>query len=422
MKPKTVLSIIILVLSFTTYVSGQEDISPISLQVNVYPDGSVLLEYNVESNPSKVRIDIDLFGENYNNIIIRDEEKNPLDYSENPTGVTVDSIGASEITLTYYSFDFTTKDGPIWNLNISSPTETGIFLPEGASIYDLSDIPLNLEIINNAQYILLPTGEISVSYILSIPNLSEEARSAIETADEYLTSLEEQEFILIKAREEYEAANTLYQNNQFSEAKKKALKAQETADETIIISEKALHEIAFAESAVEQAMIQGKTSGLESAIEALTSANNYHNQGLYNEAESSAKQAYQLALNAETAERNGNTLIYIGTLILVVAITGGYFLVFKKQGTEETKRARAIQIDLEKILDNHDTLRLEEREVIKFIAKNGGEVFAAEIRERFDMPRSTTWRLIRRLIEFEIVEDEKIGNQSLIRVKEEYHV
>ena len=192
MRSKTILLIIVLVLSLTTHVDGQKDISPISLQVNVFPDGSVLLEYKVESDPSKVRIDIDLFGENYDNIIIGDEENNPLDYSENPTGVTVDSIGASEITLIYYSFDFTTKDGPIWDLNISSPIETGIFLPEGASIFDLNDIPLDLEIIDNTQYILLPSGEIYVSYILSIPDLSEKTRSALETADEYLTSLEEQ--------------------------------------------------------------------------------------------------------------------------------------------------------------------------------------------------------------------------------------
>jgi uncharacterized membrane protein len=78
------------------------------------------------------------------------------------------------------------------------------------------------------------------------------------------------------------------------------------------------------------------------------------------------------------------------------------------------------KVDLERIFQNHDTLKLEDREAIKFLAENNGEVFATEIRDRFDMPRSTTWRLIRRLKDLDIVEEVKVGNQSLIRIKEEY--
>ena len=152
MKFKSVLLITVVFLSLTSHVYGQENITPISLQFNVYPDGSALVEYIVESDPSDVRIDIVLFGENYENLIIKDEENNPLGYSKNPTGVTVDSIGASEITLIYYSFDFTRKDGPLWDLNITSPIDTGIFLPEGAAIFDLSDIPLDLKVIDSKQY------------------------------------------------------------------------------------------------------------------------------------------------------------------------------------------------------------------------------------------------------------------------------
>ena len=78
-------------------------------------------------------------------------------------------------------------------------------------------------------------------------------------------------------------------------------------------------------------------------------------------------------------------------------------------------------VDLKKIFDKHDTLRLEDREVIKFLAENKGEAFATEIRDRFDLPRSSAWRLIRRLVNNEIVDVVKIGNQSLIRIKERYH-
>jgi len=58
--------------------------------------------------------------------------------------------------------------------------------------------------------------------------------------------------------------------------------------------------------------------------------------------------------------------------------------------------------------------------VLKYLAEYGGEAFANEIRERFDLPRTSGWRLIRRLERYEIVEERKLGGQSLISIKPEY--
>jgi len=156
----------------------------------------------------------------------------------------------------------------------------------------------------------------------------------------------------------------------------------------------------------------------------LTTANDYYEQGLYLEAETAAKQAYQLALNSETPKSTDYTLIYIGAFLFIIALISAYFFINKKRNIEEPSqipRPKAVIIDVEKIFEKHETIRLEDKEVIKFLAENNGEIFATEIRERFDMPRSTTWRLIRRLKNLDIVEEIKIGNQSLVRIMEEYH-
>jgi len=425
MRVKAGLIFLILILSSANHAIGQENITPTSLKLTIYTDGSVLVEYLVNSDPSQVKVEIPLFCTNCNNLIIRDEENNPLDYSENPLGITVDSICASEITLIYYSHDFTNKNGPLWDLNISSPVKTNIYLPKGSAIFDLSDIPLDMDIINDSQYLLLPPGEIYVSYLLSIPDLSTEAQTAIETTDNYLSSFEEQGYILPEARNMYDEAQTLFQNNLYTEAKEIAVQAQESADLTIVDAESALHEISLAQSSVDQAITKGNTVGISFAQDALTAANTYYIQGLYPEAETSAKQAYQLALNAESSESSGNTLIYAGGLFLLAAMGGAYFII-KKRSIENPRQVvssvDSVQIDIKKIFFNHDTLRLEDREVIKFLAENGGEIYAAEIRERFEMPRSTAWRLIRRLKDLEIIEEVKIRNQTLVRIMEEYHV
>jgi uncharacterized membrane protein len=422
MKGKILLPIIILILATASHINAIENISPKSLQINVYPDGSSLVEYIVESDPAEVRTVIELIGDNIENLVIKDEENYPLEYRTNNTEITVDSIGASEIVFTYYSYDFTSKDGPIWDLNVSSPITTGIYLPEGATLFDLSDIPLDLNLINNQQYVLLPAGEIHVSYIISIPDLNEEARNTIDTIEEYLSSLEDEEYILLDARQELENAEILYRSNQFIEAKDSALSAQEIANETILNAESASREISFAQSAINQADIQGKTTGLESANEAFSLATDYYEEGLYNEAEIYAKQANQYVLSSTVDESSGNTILILGGLLILVSIVVGYFILSKKDKTSDPSNEETVNIDVRKIFDKHETLRIEDREVIKFLAENGGEIFATEIRERFDLPRSTAWRLIRRLKELEIIEEVKIGNQSLLRIKEEFHV
>ena len=326
------------------------------------------------------------------------------------------------MTIVYSTSDLTTKEGPIWDLNLSSPIRAKITLPQGAAILDMSDIPLDIGIVSGAQYVVLPSGEIYLSFILSLPNLDVEAQEAIDEAESYLTTLENQGYILLDARDELTSAQQLYENNQFSNAKDLANQAIETADETIDLADAADVEIVGAEIKISQAEDEGRTVGLTQAEETLASAEAYYLQGLYLEASTAAKQAAQLALSADSPD-GGNLLLYLSVLgVILVAV--GVFYYIRKQREQETTSTRGVvsefrSVNLEKIFQDHD-LRMEDREVLRYLAENNGEAFATEIRDRFDMPRSSAWRLIRRLISLNIVEEVKVGNQSLVKIKGKY--
>ncbi|MBM4400765.1 MAG: hypothetical protein FJ045_02315 [Crenarchaeota archaeon] len=74
--------------------------------------------------------------------------------------------------------------------------------------------------------------------------------------------------------------------------------------------------------------------------------------------------------------------------------------------------------NVEKILKAYPQLKKEDKEVIEFLAKKDGKAFEAEIRERFpDMPRTSLWRLVRRLERLEIVEVKKIGLENQVALK-----
>jgi uncharacterized membrane protein len=79
---------------------------------------------------------------------------------------------------------------------------------------------------------------------------------------------------------------------------------------------------------------------------------------------------------------------------------------------------RKRKINVKKILSRNPGLRKEEIAVIEFIAENGGKAFEAEIRKRFpDMPRTSLWRLVRRLERLEIVEVKRIGLENQVQLK-----
>jgi uncharacterized membrane protein len=74
--------------------------------------------------------------------------------------------------------------------------------------------------------------------------------------------------------------------------------------------------------------------------------------------------------------------------------------------------------NVEKTMKAYPQLKKEDKEVIEFLAEKGGEAFEAEIRERFpDMPRTSLWRLVRRLERLEIVEVKKIGLENQVQLK-----
>jgi uncharacterized membrane protein len=99
-------------------------------------------------------------------------------------------------------------------------------------------------------------------------------------------------------------------------------------------------------------------------------------------------------------------------ILAVVAVAAGVLsalLLVKRQ-----KR----RPNVKKILKAYPQLMTDDREVIKFLAEKDGKAFEAEIRERFpDMPRTSLWRLVRRLERLEIVEVKKIGLENQVGLK-----
>jgi len=91
----------------------------------------------------------------------------------------------------------------------------------------------------------------------------------------------------------------------------------------------------------------------------------------------------------------------------VAAIFFVVFLLFRRRG-----------YNIEEIFKMHPRLNKEEKEVIQFLAENEGKAFESQIRERFpDIPRTSLWRLVKRLEKLEILKVKKIGLENQVELK-----
>ncbi len=72
---------------------------------------------------------------------------------------------------------------------------------------------------------------------------------------------------------------------------------------------------------------------------------------------------------------------------------------------------------VETIIRNCPDLKQEDREVLHFLAEKEGAVFEGEIRTRFLLPKTSVWRLVKRLERLELIEVIKIGGQNLLKLR-----
>jgi len=125
--------------------------------------------------------------------------------------------------------------------------------------------------------------------------------------------------------------------------------------------------------------------------------------------------SYVLPLLPEDGtEDNGTADSSIPIDYLIAAIVFGVAVVISTILIIRRRRGPNVK----KILKAYPQLKKEDKDVIEFLGEKGGKAFEAEIRERFpDMPRTSLWRLVRRLERLEIVEVKKIGLENQVQLK-----
>lgn len=123
---------------------------------------------------------------------------------------------------------------------------------------------------------------------------------------------------------------------------------------------------------------------------------------------------YLLSPSSTDDTDNGQTDQNLIPIEYFIAILGSMILIIILIFFFRKKR----KPNIKKIFKAYPQLSKEDKVVIQFLAENEGRAFEAEIREKFpDLPRTSLWRLVRRLERMEIVEVNKIGLENQVKLK-----
>jgi len=125
--------------------------------------------------------------------------------------------------------------------------------------------------------------------------------------------------------------------------------------------------------------------------------------------------SYTIPLQQDEDNQNTNDsnitipVHYLITTVMVVIVIAAIVLYIL---------TRKRKINTQKTINRNPHLSKEDKAVIEFLAEKDGKAFEAEIRQRFpDMPRTSLWRLIKRLEKSEIIEVERIGLENQVKLK-----
>jgi uncharacterized membrane protein len=390
---------------------------PQSLSLTVYFDGYVSVEYELELDPTDPAVNVTLLGQVFEDVTVVDQEGLPLDYSLGNGKVTVFSLGANQTTIAYTTQDLTRKEGRYWSLEANITTTTTVILPREASVVSLSHIPEIIESSDSQVLLVMPAGMMQVIYVVGVVGTREHAQVVLNDAETTINQIKEEGIIVTEAEAKLQEAIASFNSENYPqaetlgyEAKDISLQINETATEALATIDEASNEIFKAEN-------EGRSSGLNEAKNLLDSAKSAYVNGDYEQASILADQA---KTQAERAQKPFPLEILGIAITAVVSVGVIVFRLRKKRNVFEPLKQERM-IDVQKIFKQHD-LREEEMEAIQFIASKNGQSLEAELFSNLNLPRTTTWRMVRRLDEMGIIEIDKFRRQNLIVIRERYEI
>jgi len=367
-------AIFILLLSVTVAVADETEFQVESTNLQIYRDGLVRVTQTLIVNETVPAVTLPLLNSSVNNFIVLDENQTVLDYEVDGINLTVFTLGTTSVSLQYDTNSLTKKDFDVWSLIVDTPYNLTVQLPEESTVVYLSETPTSIDTEDNKITLSLFPSQWEISYIFS---LTPPADFQISDLNVTPSEVEAGEEVTVSVK----ITNVGWQTGSYT----LPLIINQTTEDTKTVT-----------------LEEGASNTTEfKVIKQTPGKYNIEIAGLVDE------------FTVRAASSNGapSDLIPVEYLaavaVAVAAIFVAAFFLVRKRGP-----------NVENIFKMHPYLNKEEKDVIRFLAENERKAFESQIREQFpDIPRTSLWRLVRRLEKLDIVRVKKIGLENQVELK-----
>ncbi|MGI0031306.1 MAG: helix-turn-helix transcriptional regulator, partial [Nitrososphaeraceae archaeon] len=373
--------------------------------------------------------------------------------------IKINSQNESQIRITYQTPDLVNKQEREWSFLINSAFPFTVKLPNDAVVTNLGEqSPSLIRKLGGQNLLSFDKGRVSIDYVIGYAGTREQAIISINSAELDLAKAESEHtgINLGDVKDILHNAKTALNQSNFIDAERLANNASDLSGiitESFEISKDTMNN---ATRKIEA--LQGMNVDTSQASGFVSKSNIEFSQGNYPKALEYAT----LALNSLEPPRqeqlflNSSSTVYL--LLIPLAVSVGFFMMRKyrrkfnphiqsssikidplksdtstntfkennfieKQSPikEQTGNESPTDSDLHNlvtdIITQKGNLKPEEKEILFYISEKEGAAFEGEIRNKFILPKTSLWRLLKRLERENLIEVTKIGGQNLIKLR-----
>ena len=364
---------------FTLLLSSQDVVADVSefqvdsTDLQLYRDGIVRVTHTLIINETLPAVTFSMLGSLVDNFIVLDENRTVLDYEIDGTDLNVFSLGATCVSVQYDTASLTAKSAEEWTFLVDTPYNLTVLLPVHSTIIYFNQVPTSIESEGNQIALSLFEGIWEISYVFPIIPFTSFQVSDLQISPNDGSTGEEITITVIVTNEGSETGSFTI-----------PFSVNETLEETKTVT-----------------LYQGESTKVEFKV-------NKDELGTYNVDIAGLVGGFTITeIPSNGTESKSFPVEYLVLIAVSVSILIASFFLFRRR-----------KYNPENIFKVNPRLNQEEKDVIHFLVDNDGKAFEAEIRQKFsDIPRTSLWRLIKRLEKMGLVSIKKIGLENRVELK-----
>ena len=432
-----------------------------SVFIGILSNGDSIVQYDLRLKSNTSEITLPLIGGNINEILVRNYLSKYLAYTFNSVTneIKINSQNESQIRITYQTPDLVNKQEREWSFLIDSAFPFTVKLPNDAVVTNLGEqSPSLIRKLGGQNLLSFDKGRISIDYVIGYAGTREQATISINSAELDLAKAESEHLgiNLGSVKDILLNAKTALNQSNFIDAERLATNASDLSSTITESFEVSKEMMSNATRKIEE--FQDMNADTSQASEFVSKSNIEFSQGNYPKAIEYAT----LALNSLDVPRQEQPFLYSSTaylLLIPLAVSVGFFILRKykrksnpqvqdtvnkndpynsdnqtniykensfieqqspgeeQTNTEVTPEKSNLQNFVSDAIRQKGNLKPEEKDILLYISEKEGAAFEGEIRNKFILPKTSLWRLIKRLERENLIEVTKIGGQNLIKLK-----